>query len=327
MKKLTALLLTILFTLSTCTAALAWNCPTCGTEGSGNFCAECGTKRPEETICPTCGANYGSEKPNFCAECGTRLADAAPTEPPAEAEQEYLATSDYGVNIVSIQMQENGQLTLTWEDQNNNAPYKVRFLSVTTGDFDTDWDTNLVRLEVEGLTDTSYTYRYLVPGQPYWLAVTNGDGQGVYYQYESEPAKAFADFAIDPSVQPILRQGDGETENDINVSSFSAAEIGLGTSKHGLYFELGYPQLDSRKEYTAQVVMTDPNGFALVDSVSTMPFEVYEGGGCRYWNFYSLEWYFNALGYQYDSLPTGEYTVSVYLDGALAASANFTVTE
>ena len=48
-----------------------WTCPKCGTKNNGNFCGECGEKRPESTkwICPKCGKeNEG----NFCGNCGEK---------------------------------------------------------------------------------------------------------------------------------------------------------------------------------------------------------------------------------------------------------------
>lgn len=334
MKKLTALLLTFLFALSACTAALAWSCPSCGTEGNGNFCSECGTKRPEETICPSCGANYGAEKPNFCMECGTRLAAAAPTEAPTEAptaapapEKQYLATSNSGVNIVSVEMQENGYLTVTWDDLDDNGPYMARFVSVTTGDFDTDWDNNIVRNEASDISGLSFSYQYLVPGQPYWLVITNADMDGVYYKHVPQPAGTFTDFTITPSANPLLSLTLGDVSAPMEVSSFSAAEIALKISEHGLYLQLDYPELDGDKEYAAQVVITDPNGFALVDGSTTMTFKAYENGGYRYWDFYDLAWYFDVLTYQYETLPTGDYTVSVYLDGLFATATAFSITD
>lgn len=50
----------------------AWACPGCSTENTGNFCANCGTKKPEDNgawACPGCGTeNTG----NFCTNCGTK---------------------------------------------------------------------------------------------------------------------------------------------------------------------------------------------------------------------------------------------------------------
>ena len=52
--------------------ANAWTCPTCGAVCTGNFCPQCGAKKPVPAApwtCPTCGtANTG----NFCSQCGTK---------------------------------------------------------------------------------------------------------------------------------------------------------------------------------------------------------------------------------------------------------------
>ena len=58
-------------------AANIWICE-CGAENSGNFCTNCGTKRPESvkvTVCPQCGysAPDPENPPKFCPECGNKL--------------------------------------------------------------------------------------------------------------------------------------------------------------------------------------------------------------------------------------------------------------
>lgn len=53
-------------------AAAGWTCPTCGTVSGGNFCPQCGTKKPVPPagwVCPTCQAENNG---NFCAQCGTK---------------------------------------------------------------------------------------------------------------------------------------------------------------------------------------------------------------------------------------------------------------
>lgn len=56
---------------NTAPAAGTWTCPTCGTANTGNFCPNCGTKKPVsgKWICPQCSTeNTG----NFCTNCGTK---------------------------------------------------------------------------------------------------------------------------------------------------------------------------------------------------------------------------------------------------------------
>ena len=54
-----------------------WTCPQCGTEVNGNFCTNCGTKKPEakKAICGSCGYQAPEgESPKFCPQCGKPMA-------------------------------------------------------------------------------------------------------------------------------------------------------------------------------------------------------------------------------------------------------------
>ena len=49
----------------------AWICPACGKPSTGNFCPECGAKKPEAGwTCPACGKQGLTG--NFCTECGAK---------------------------------------------------------------------------------------------------------------------------------------------------------------------------------------------------------------------------------------------------------------
>ncbi len=53
-----------------------WTCPNCGNVVRGNFCPECGEKKPApaaEWVCPNCGAK---NKGKFCSECGEKKPEA-----------------------------------------------------------------------------------------------------------------------------------------------------------------------------------------------------------------------------------------------------------
>ena len=55
-----------------------WTCPSCGKPATGNFCPECGTKKPASPdgwTCPTCGK---VNKGKFCSECGTKKPAGTP---------------------------------------------------------------------------------------------------------------------------------------------------------------------------------------------------------------------------------------------------------
>ena len=50
--------------------ASGWTCTQCGQAVTGNFCPNCGTKKPAaDWICPNCGKTVTG---NFCPDCGTK---------------------------------------------------------------------------------------------------------------------------------------------------------------------------------------------------------------------------------------------------------------
>ena len=53
-----------------------WFCATCGKKNDGNFCTNCGAKKPDEVPhCKNCGFTPKdlSDLPNFCPQCGTKF--------------------------------------------------------------------------------------------------------------------------------------------------------------------------------------------------------------------------------------------------------------
>lgn len=49
-----------------------WKCPNCSKDNTGKFCIDCGTKKPEEKVCPKCGYKLNPSS-KFCPECGQSL--------------------------------------------------------------------------------------------------------------------------------------------------------------------------------------------------------------------------------------------------------------
>ena len=57
-------------------AAGSWTCPTCGKPVTGNFCPDCGAKKPEENFWTcSCGTK---NKGKFCTECGAKKPAGVP---------------------------------------------------------------------------------------------------------------------------------------------------------------------------------------------------------------------------------------------------------
>ena len=52
-------------------AADGWQCA-CGAVVTGNFCSNCGAKKPQNTFCSNCGKEAPAGA-NFCSGCGNKL--------------------------------------------------------------------------------------------------------------------------------------------------------------------------------------------------------------------------------------------------------------
>ena len=72
MKKTVIVLAAIIGILLFCGTALAdsWICGNCGTENTGNFCANCGASASK--TCPRCGSPVKADAA-FCPNCGKKL--------------------------------------------------------------------------------------------------------------------------------------------------------------------------------------------------------------------------------------------------------------
>ena len=54
----------------------SWTCPKCGEVSTGNFCPKCGEKKPSsQVVCSQCGKVFDDPAgvPNFCPQCGNKL--------------------------------------------------------------------------------------------------------------------------------------------------------------------------------------------------------------------------------------------------------------
>lgn len=229
---------------------------------------------------------------------------------------------EFGVDIVSVVENADGTATVTWTDANNNGPYEIDYVQKYSDNYEADcsagtgwwYDTK----EAAGFT---YTMRYLVPGQPYWIAVYDADGKGQYVDYYPAAAEKFPEFTLKLRSQPKLRTSAGDT----NVSQFSAADIAANRAESGMYLAIDYPQLARARDYRGVIAITSPDGSYVAENVYDQHFDSGSAGTVS-WSFYSLDWYFSIMQSSFGAVPVGTYTVTLYLDGENAASTTFKVT-
>ena len=105
MKRITVLILVILFCLSGLAESATWFCPNNGSQNNGNFCMECGGARPTGWTCPNCGTT--GQNGNFCMECGAArprvstpetefMCEGAGFDSPYDAVQSYIDALNAG---------------------------------------------------------------------------------------------------------------------------------------------------------------------------------------------------------------------------------------
>lgn len=77
MKKIGCLFLAMLFLLLCCGAGMAediWICPSCYAQNTMLYCTRCGTRRPDDIVCPSCGTHYlFNSRAIYCGACGNLL--------------------------------------------------------------------------------------------------------------------------------------------------------------------------------------------------------------------------------------------------------------
>lgn len=133
MKRSIILLITIAVLLTYCGTAVAepWICTYCNTENSGNFCGNCGAKKPEpvsnEWTCPMCNSINTT---NFCSNCGTiKPYGVAPTglTPIMIPEMQYQTMSVPSVFVgetIAISEEPSVMFSGSISDKNNKDTYQ-----------------------------------------------------------------------------------------------------------------------------------------------------------------------------------------------------------
>lgn len=316
MKRITALALALTMLLSLSTA-FAWSCPSCGHEMSGKFCTECGTKKPENT-CPSCGMDFGDAAPKFCTECGQKLgtaaATAAPTATPAPEEEESSC----------IFFQHEGTVYVIWE-ADGTTEYTIHYFPKQHDDVQQDMtEANWAFARSGKNTLGMFGCSGMVPGEPYWVGVFDGEGNGEYVAYiPQEKVETFTGCTVETRVMPTIRSD----SKDVYMESF--ADAMLATEKegvNGLYMSLIYDNPGEAIDVRLQAVLECPNGYkyVLAAADTTLKAETMNGVG---WPFHDLAGDLAKFRTAFGGVPVGEYTVSMYINGQYGASATFEVRE
>jgi len=291
MKKLLALILTVVFACSLFAGALAesWVCPDCGETNEGNFCEGCGAAKPaaggsDEWTCPNCGETSSK---NFCANCGTpKPGGSAPAAAPASG----------SISNISFQERKNGETVISW-DSTSDGPFNVFFSLPEWVDYSTDFGIGSVR-------NKTATTNSLVPGQTYTVTVTDGSARATT-QY-SVPYYSFTDFASNRVLM-------------CSVSNFNLSGNGYFET---FKVELQHPRLRNERVYGLKLVLKTPLGYSSFIRQTTA-FTMVAGGRARWWEKWNISELMDEVKRDYGYIPSGRYTIQAYMDNALYAEVSF----
>ena len=249
--------------------------------------------------CALCGEDSGSDA-YLCANC---LLD-------------MLEEKDVsgGLEITGVLVMTDGTVTLCWSDGANNGPYSVYYELLDAAPVPFGW-TAAEAVYAYGLNLTR-----LVPGMSYRFTIKDAAGNTVEYDYfAQQPGEA-------ERIGSKIRFKNMRIINDQRVSGpWSASEVMLDNGiPHGLYLRLNYSMLKKARQYTFCVAVEAPNGFSDVILSGNLSM----GAGKSQmpaWGFIDMENYLSILENYYGGVPTGEYTVTMYFDGSVAASDTFII--
>lgn len=315
MKRLTALMLALFLCMN---VAFAWSCPTCNSSMEGNFCTECGTKKPDK-LCYNCGIDYIDTEYSYCTECGTKLGQSAtPTAPTAAP----VPQADKSLDVTMFQ-QDDGRLSLIW---NGDAmtEYTVTYFPKH---HDTVEEDLAAATALDMFTAKSTLGRYIcsrmVPGQEYWVGVFDAQGNGEYAPYvPAKPVKNFTAFEATVQTTEIAKVNDADTY----PAAFDAdALLAGGEGVHGLYVVLLYNNRGAALEDAViQMVIDTPTGYRYMAAASKATIAANKEDGIG-WSFYDFYKDATLLTEKLGALPVGDYQVTLYVNGQLAGNAAFQV--
>ena len=235
----------------------------------------------------------------YCTACGVSISDSAHLCPRCGARQMPPSSA---LAITRVWSHGDGSVTVSWSG--GTAPYTIDCVqmlgSSIAADLASDASTGMQAASTAAYDGHSGTADRLVPGQDYWIVVRDAKGKLAYQAWIPGKAPAFADFPVDVGLQFQGLTG-------------------------GADVRLTYPALPGERSFTALSCITAPNGAVMTVHVAQI---LLPGGSAAFpLGHHDLTAYFAFLGERAGSVPAGEYTWSVYLNGMHAGSQGFRVAD
>lgn len=251
--------------------------------------------------CSLCGGETGSDA-YLCADCLLGLLE----------EKDVPG----GLNIGGAFANEDGSVTLVWDDTADNGPYNVFYELLERAPIPFGWTA------ATGLSANVLTLTQLAPGVSYILMVEDASGNRAETAYYAPAVQLGNDIGAKIRIHTKVRYDD----KDLYLP-FLASEIMQDNGKaHGLYLKMAYSMLARERNYAFSLTVEAPNGFTDVVLSGALTLN-YGKSEVPAWGFVALDEYFAYLERYYGGVPAGEYRVTMNFDGKPAYAVEFEVKE
>ncbi len=287
-KRWTALLLVLVLLLGTVTAlAESWYCPECGQKNDGNFCSNCGTKKPSGDLAPG----------------NTSLDSLFNNITPS--------SSSGGMKVEKVVMNTDGSFSITWSG--GKAPYDLDYTWYVNDSHNSGVDVVLWSA-AENYYSTSITLKEdLVPGEHYWLRLTDSENNVLWYDYKSE-RRAFTQFS---GTRMTLSLRTRKNNRSSTVNSFTANDIERGylSSLYGATIKMTIGSHVTDYLFTARMAIFLPNGEPILFYVDDVG--ISRRASWAYWDTMDFKNAWDTIMRVKGTIPAGRYTFRLYADDRL----------
>ena len=271
---LTRLLMLALVLTSLCAAAQAEGCALCGEE-TGND-------------------NY------LCVECMLGLLE----------EKDVSG----GMEIIGAAPNEDGSVTLVWDDEAANGPYTVYYELLDCAPVPFGWTA------ASNVYGNVCTLTQLVPGMSYVFTVEDAAGNKADFIYYAPNVRMGNEVGARLMVETRMVCNGTRVRRPLNVGDIRR----LADRESGLYMVLSYSMLKYTRQYAYTITVEAPNGYADVVSSGQITLN-YGRSEVPAWGFLPLDHYFSYLDRYYGGVIPGEYIVTLNFNGVPACADTFVV--
>ena len=233
----------------------------------------------------------------ICSNCGTtnsgnfcsNCGQAAPATGEAST-----------IKNIMFSPQDDGSTIIIWDDSASTSEYLITY----TTDF---WDTVYYINPVQ----TASVLKYLIPGVTYQITISNGTSEST--ESYTVPRPIFTEFTPYDKYMELTKTDFSLTELEENPTMTFEIRI-------------SWPLLKYSRDYTAKFVLDTPFGYC--SKVLLYESFTFENKYTYTYGIYSLQSDFlEQVEEDFGSVPTGEYTLEIYMDGQLYGYEAFTLSD